>query len=239
MEMAQNLGLAAYERLMATGYLAYNLCSQGRVDEARQLAEGALWAYTGSLDTYEAYVCRSVLADVACEQRQLARAESVYTELAEVGERRQFRIPLAMVYFGLAYIRLVTDRKQSGLAFAHKALEMIEPTQALQLFLDQGERSRVVCQALQEAGEQSSFLQRVIDNLPSTQPAFISLAEKVLVVKCLGTFRVLAGGDEISQERWVSTKARDLLAYFITLRGERIPAERAFDAIWRISRGAA
>jgi two-component SAPR family response regulator len=40
------------------------------------------------------------------------------------------------------------------------------------------------------------------------------------------------GGEEVSQERWVSTKARDLLAYFITFRGERIPAERVFDAIW-------
>jgi two-component SAPR family response regulator len=53
-----------------------------------------------------------------------------------------------------------------------------------------------------------------------------------IVVRCLGPLRVLVAGEEISQERWVSTKARDLLAYFITLRGERIPAERVFDAIW-------
>jgi LuxR family maltose regulon positive regulatory protein len=53
-----------------------------------------------------------------------------------------------------------------------------------------------------------------------------------VIVKCLGPFRVLAGGEEISQGRWVSAKARDLLAYFITFRGERIPAERIFDAIW-------
>ncbi len=231
MEMAQNLGLAAYERLMATGYLAYNLYSQGRVDEARQLAEGALWAYTGSLDTYEAYVCRSVLADVALEQRQLARAETIYAELVEVGERRQFRIPLAMVYFGLAYIHLVTDRRETGLAFARKALAMIEPTQAVQLFIDQGERSRVVCKALQEAGEMSSFLGRVIEHLPARQPT-ITFTHKTVMVRCLGTLRVLVGSDEISQERWVSTKARDLLAYFITFRGEHIPAERAFEAIW-------
>lgn len=232
MEMAQNLGLAAYERLMATGYLAYNLYSQGRVEEARQLAEGALWGYTGSLDTYEAYVCRSVLADVALEQRQLARAETIYAELVEVGERRQFRIPLAMVYFGLAYIHLVTDRREDGLALARKALAMIEPTQAVQLFIDQGERSRVVCKALQEGGEMSSFLGRVVENLPAAQPSSISVTNKTVIVKCMGTLRVMVGGDEISQERWVSTKARDLLAYFITFRGEHIPAERAFEAIW-------
>ena len=60
--LAQHLGIASYELLMATGYLAYNLYSQGRVDEAWQLAEGALWSYTGNPDAYEAFVCRSVLA---------------------------------------------------------------------------------------------------------------------------------------------------------------------------------
>jgi two-component SAPR family response regulator len=51
-------------------------------------------------------------------------------------------------------------------------------------------------------------------------------------VECLGAFHVSVGGNEISQERWVSAKARDLLAYFVTFRGERIPAERVLDAIW-------
>jgi LuxR family maltose regulon positive regulatory protein len=233
MELAQTLGMASYERLMTTGYLAYNLYGQGRVDEARQMAESALWAYTGNPDTYEAYVCRSVLADVALEQGRLSRAEVLYAELVEVGERRQFRIPLAMVYFGLAYINLVTHRQESGLDFARKALQLIEPTQAVQLFLDQGERSRVVCKTLQEAGEQSHFIQRVLENLPTaTSVSPVAVNQAVVTVRCLGPFRVFIGGEEISQERWVSAKARDLLAYFITFRGERIPGERVFDAIW-------
>jgi len=233
MELAQTLGLASYERLMTAGYLAYNLYGQGRVDEARQIAESALWAYTGNLETYEAYVCSSVLADVALEQRQLSTAEARYVELIEVGERRQFLIPLAMVYFGLAYINLVTRRREIGLPFARKALQLIEPTQAVQLFLDQGERSRVVCKALQEAGEQSHFLQRVLDSLPTAIPiSSIAVNPGVVTVQCLGTFRVFIGGEEISHKRWVSTKARDLLAYFITFRGERISGERIFDAIW-------
>ena len=233
MELAQTLGLASYERLMTAGYLAYNLYGQGRVDEARQLAESALWAYTGNPDTYEAYVCRSVLADVALEQGLLSRAETLYTELVEVGERRQFRIPLAMVYFGLAYIHLVTNRQESGLGLARKALALIVPTQAVQLFLDQGERSRVVCKNLQEAGEQSHFLQRVLESLPTTTPVSPPAVNPAVVrVQCLGPFRVFIGSEEISQERWVSTKARDLLAYFITFRAERIPGERVFDAIW-------
>lgn len=234
MEIGQQLGLASYEQMMATGFLAYNLCSQGRVEEARQLTEGVLWSYTGNPDTYEAYVCRSVLADVALESNQFNKAELLYAELVQVGERRQFRIPLAMVYFGLGYIHLETGRRESGLEFARKALHLIEAAKVFQLFLDQGSRGRVVSQALVAAGEQSPFLERVLENLPVERPmvpvSFIG--DHALSVECLGTFRVCAGGEEISQERWVSAKARDLLAYFVTFRGERIPAERAFDAIW-------
>jgi LuxR family maltose regulon positive regulatory protein len=232
MEIGQQLGLASYEQLMATGFLAYNLCGQGRVDEARQLAEGALWSYTGNPDTYEAYVCRSVLADVALENRQLDKAESLFAELIEVGERRQFRIPLAMVYFGLAYIHLETKRHESGLIFARKALQLIETSRVFQLFLDQGIRSQIVTEALIQAGEKSPFLERVLENLPEKKIQ-VSLPEHLSIqVQCFGNFRVLLNGEEISQERWVSAKARDLLAYFVTMRGEKIPADKVFDAIW-------
>lgn len=233
-ELAQQLGIASYEQLMATGYLAYNLYGQGRVDEAWQLAEGALWAYTGSPDTYEAFVCRSVLADIALENNELNRAENLFSDLAETGERRQFRVPLAMVYFGLAFIHLVSDRKETGIQHARKALELIEPTKAFQLFIDQGERSRVVCSALVDAGYKGPFLERVLENLPGKKKfTTIMIAnQSVIKIKTLGSFQVFAGNEEISQERWVSTKARDMLAYFITFRGERIPADRVFDGIW-------
>ncbi|MDX1378446.1 MAG: BTAD domain-containing putative transcriptional regulator, partial [Anaerolineales bacterium] len=232
MEIGQQLGLASYEQLMATGFLAYNLCGQGRVDEARQLAEGVLWSYTGNPDTYEAYVCRSVLADIALENDQLDKAETLFSELIETGERRQFRIPLAMVYFGLAYIHIQSKRTTSGLDYARKALHMIETSRAFQLFLDQGQRSQVVADALIRAGEQSPFLERVLENLPESS-AQVSIQNRYsVVVKCFGNFQVLLNGEEVSQERWVSAKARDLLAYFVTHRGDRIPADKVFDAIW-------
>ena len=233
-DLAQRLGMASYEQLMATGYLAYNLYGQGRVDEAWQLAEGALWAYTGNRDAYEAFVCRSVLADVALENEQLNRAENLFNELLQSGKRRQFRIPLAMVYFGLAYIHLVTDRKETGIEYAQSSLELIEPTRAFQLFIDQGERSRVVCNALVEAGHANAFLDRVLDFLPDKRKKQIVTVkdQSAVTIKTLGAFRVFVGEEEITQERWVSSKARDLLAYFVTFRGERIPADRAFDAIW-------
>jgi two-component SAPR family response regulator len=232
MEIGQQLGLASYEQLMATGYLAYNLCGQGRVEEARQLAEGALWSYTGSPDTYEAYVCRSVLADVALENRQLDKAERLFGELVEVGERRQFRIPLAMVYFGLAYIHLETKRTETGIEYARKALRLIEASRTFQLFLDQGIRSQVVSEALIRAGEKSPFLERVLENLPE-KPAQVAVQDRYSIrVQCFGNFRVWLNGEEVSQERWVSAKARDLLAYFVTMRGEKSPADKVFDAIW-------
>ena len=233
MEIGQQLGLASYEQLMATGFLAYNLCGQGRVDEARQLAEGALWSYTGNPDTYEAYVCRSVLADVALENQQLDKAESLFAELVEVGERRQFRIPLAMVYFGLAYIHFETKRSESGLAYARNALRLIEASKTFQLFLDQGVRSQIVAEALIRVGEKSPFLERVLANLPEKQAAQLAVQDHHSIrVQCFGPLHVFVNGQEVSQERWVSAKARDLLAYFVTTRGEKVPAEKIFDAIW-------
>ena len=233
MEIGQQLGLASYEQLMATGFLAYNLCRQGRVDEAHQLAEGVLWSYTGNPDTYEAYVCRSVLADVALENGKLEKAEALYEQLIESGERKQFRIPLAMVYFGLAYIHLETKRTDSGLDYARKTLELIEASRTFQLFLDQGERSQIVAEALVHAGEKSPFLERVLENLPERQNEQAAIHNGYSIqVQCFGNFRVLLNGKELSQEHWVSAKARDLLAYFITMRGGRTPVEKVFDAIW-------
>ena len=173
-----------------------------------------------------------MLADIALESNQLDKAEALYSELVDVGERRQFRIPLAMVYFGLAYIHLETGRRKSGLIFARKTLHLIEAAKVFQLFLDQGDRSRVVSQALLEAGEQSPFLERVLEYLPEEHARISILGEHTVNVECLGIFCVCVGEKEVSQERWVSAKARDLLAYFVTFRGERIPVERVFDAIW-------
>ncbi len=236
METAQRLGLASYARVMATGYLAYNLSGQGRVEEAKQLAEGALWSYTGNPDTYEVYVCRSVLADVALETNQLDEAETLFAELLQTGLKHQFRIPLAMVHFGLAYIYLTTNRTPEGIAQAQKSLALIEASRAMQLYLDQGERCRVVCEALIKHGDSSPFIKRVLRNLPeeTTQiPKITNINQDIVTVKTMGQFQVFVNGVEISQEQWVSTKARDLLAYFITLREERISVEKVFDALWQ------
>jgi LuxR family maltose regulon positive regulatory protein len=235
MEIAERLGIASYERVMATGYLAYNLAEQGRLDEAKQLIESALWPYTGHPASYDVYVSKSVLADIALGKDELAKAEQYYLSLLEIGLKRQFRIPLGMVYFGLAYIYLITNRKNEGIAYAHKSIELIESTRSFQLYLDQGIRSQVVCNALLASGYDSSFVRKVLKNvvLETQKLPQIKIADnKVVIVETLGKYQVVVNGQEITQERWVSTKARDLLAYFVTFRGERILVDRVFDALW-------
>lgn len=238
-ELAQELGLESYARVMAAGYLAQNLCGQGRSAEARQLAEAALWERAANPDTYEMVVCRSVLADIALENDDLDAARAAFASLVEVGERRQFRIPLAMVYFGLAYVLLRNGRDADAIQYARQSVAILEPLNTWQLFLDQGERARSVCQALVRAGEATPFVEEVLRHLTpetavasATPPAVPATRDARVRVTCFGPFRVYVDGVEITQERWVSAKARDLLAYFITFRHDRIPLEKAAEAIW-------
>jgi two-component SAPR family response regulator len=231
MELSRGLGLETYAQVMAAGYLAYNLCQQGRADEARQIAESAIWPYAGSTDIYEVCVCRSVLADIALDAGQLEEAERLFANLLEIDSRRQYRIPLAMVYFGLAYIYLKTGRLADGARMAIDSINLIEPTGALQLYLDQGERGAVVGQALAGVGVKSPFIVR--GNEPaSSVPISVKMQNDSIRVYCLGTFRVFSGDCEVTQEQWVSAKARDLLAYFVTFRREPVLLDRVFDALW-------
>jgi two-component SAPR family response regulator len=226
MDQSQGMGLESYARVMATGYLAQNLCAQGRIEEARQLAEGALWERAANPDTYEMVVCRSVLADVALDSGELEEAEAIFTALVETGQRRQFRIPLAMVYFGLAYIYLHNGRTAEAIEYASKSVAILEPVGTWQLYLDQGERARLVCHALVQAGRTTPFVNQVLQRLPDT-------AEHTAVrVQCLGPFHVFVGEEEVTQARWVSTKARDLLAYFVTHRCQHVTLAQAAEAIW-------
>lgn len=234
MELSQRLGAETYEKVMAAGFLAYDLCQQGRFDEAQQQAETVLWSHASHADTYEMYVCRSVLADVALEMGQVDRAESLFQSLVEIGHRRQFHIPLGMVYFGLAYIAIKTGRADQGVEFGRKSLALIEPTNALQLYLDQGERARIVAERLIAAGVQSAFIQTMLEPLAAepAEPAIQIIDSGVIRLTLLGSFRAYASGIEVGQERWISTKARDLLAYFATFRRERIPVDRVMEALW-------
>jgi two-component SAPR family response regulator len=126
---------------------------------------------------------------------------------------------------------LRSGRQALALEYAAESLRLIEAAETYQLYLDQGQRASLVASALVDAGYKSPFLDKVLRaQEQSKAPAMPGAAP--ITVRCLGKFRVLAANVEISPERWVSTKARDLLAYFVTFRGENVPLERAVNALW-------
>lgn len=161
MAIAGEIGGARYDHVMAAGYLAHLLELQGRTAEAIQVAEEALWAHEGAPTSYEVFVCRSVLADTYLSAGRKDDAERIYRQLQPLGEAQQYRVPLALVYFGLAYVLLTRGEHERGLEFAERSWRMLSPTNAWQLYADQGDRARVVCAALLAAHPEDAFLARV------------------------------------------------------------------------------
>ena len=231
-DLAELLGAASYDQVMAGSYLAYNLMMQGRVDEARQAAEMALWSHQDAAPVYEIYVCRSVLADTYLSEGRLAEAEKIFKDLIALGEGRQYRIPLAMSYFGLAYIYLSGGQEKEGTILAKRSLELLAPSQAWELYVDQGERTRIVFRHLQP--EQHPLIRRVFAALEQKQAPHLHISDTTLRVKVttLGSLRVFHGEQEIDPRTWVSARSRDLLAYFVTFRHEAMPLDRIIDALW-------
>lgn len=246
MAIAGEIGGASYDHVMAAGYLAQLLELQGRTSEATQVAEEALWAHEGAPTSYEAYVCRSVLADTYLSAERYLDAERIYRDLVDLGEVQQYRVPLALVYFGLAYLRFLRGDRAEGLAFAERSWAMLSPTYAWQLYADQGDRARTVCAALREAHPHDDFLARVmaaLDEPTTTRTAAPAPARSrggasattgsdLTSVDVLGPMRVTVAGHEVAPGAWVSAKARDLLAYLITLRSESVRIDQALDALW-------
>lgn len=227
---AENLGASSYAKLMAGGYLAYNLVAQQRIDEAQNILETALWPYLNNPIVYEIYVCRSVLADIYLEQNELAQAETIFAELIELGTERRYDIPLAMAYFGLAYIYLMQNKKAQGLELAQKSVHLLKQARAWELYVDQGQRAVVVCQYLREIMPHDPFIKKVSTelNIPAKS---IELVETTQIrIQTLGSLRVFRGNEEILD--WTSVKARDMLGYFANFRNEHIPLDRALYDLW-------
>ncbi|MBI3359679.1 MAG: tetratricopeptide repeat protein, partial [Chloroflexi bacterium] len=234
-DSAHALGLESYALVMAHGFLAFNLSQQGRVAEARKLAEGVLQLYAGRPDTYEMCVCRSLFADLLLDLGELAAARAAFAALVGPCERGQFRIPLAMVYFALAYLDLCQD-KPTAREWIEKSLGIIAPTGAVQLWVDQGKRAKRICQTARQAGLYPEFVEVVLARLPrrgpppTARPKPATRVEAVLKVKTLGGFRVACGGKDFTPA--LAGRGRDLLAYFFTFRREAIPLERVVEALW-------
>lgn len=229
-EHAENLGAASYAKLMAGGYLAYNLVAQQRIDEAQSILETSLWPHGGQPIVYEIYVCRSVLADIYLERNELSHAQKIFEELIEIGTARRYDIPLAMAYFGLAYIHLVQKNIDKGSELAQQSMQLLKQARAWELYVDQGQRAVVVCQHLSQLMPHDTFVKKVLSELDVPEKA-IEVAEPAQIrVQTLGTLRVFRGETEILD--WESVKARDMLGYFVNFRNEHIPLDRALYHVW-------
>lgn len=234
---AEAIGGARYSQVMAAGYLAQNLALQGRLNEARSIAEQALARYENQPVVYDVYVCRSVLADLSLDMDKFEQAKTIYTDLIAIGEITQYRIPLAMAYFGLAYILLKEKKHEQALHYSQQSLVLLEPAMMQQLYLDQHERALVIFGQLVKHMPDNNFVQRVYHMLSTAsdkpQPPSVSIIQPdLLQIKTLGDFRVLREGREIEPRVFTSAKARDLLAYFVTFRSKSINLEKAIDALW-------
>lgn len=235
--LATASGVDTYAQVIATGYLASNLMAQERVEEARQVAETTLWTQGSDPHTYEMIFCRSILADIALDEGHLDEAETIFGNLAVAAERRHFRLPLAMIYFGLAYLRLLQGRTNEGLELAHRSLAIVEEVGTVQLYIDQGEQARTVCEALAAAGTRTHFVSHTLERLGASlgAPDAIALLRPdaaPVTIHCLGPLRVLVDGAEVPNEAWVSLKSRDLLAYLAHYRHASVGLEMALAELW-------
>ena len=235
--VARASGVDTYAQMIATGYLASNLSAQNRLEEARQVAETALWIQGGETYHYEMIFCRSVLADIAIAQGRVEEADAIFSSLRPEAERRHFRILLAMIDFGLAYLALGRADDKTALWHARRSFESLEPIGAIQLYLDQGARAAAVCRALAEDGEKSAFISAVLQKLDS--PAELETAQAVaqkipkrILLRTLGDFEVIVDSVCLAQDVWASVKARDLLAYLAHSRRQRLSLEMALEALW-------
>jgi len=238
--MADEIDGASYDRVMAAGYLAHVLELQGRSGESAQVASEALWAFEGGPVVYEVYVCRSVLADTHLSDGRWEEARRIFEELVAIGEQRQYRIPLALVYFGLAYIELERGCEHEGVRLAERAFDMLAPSYAWRLVVDQGARAERVLAALRPLRPHDPFIERVAAGLAGQRLGGAGTLTRVGVgnvhadveVDVLGEMRVTVDGEQVPVRAFTSSKARDLLAYLVARRDESVTLEGAIADLW-------
>lgn len=239
---AKDIGGARYSQVMAAGYLAQNLALQGRIEEAQRVASSAFESEHDQPYAYDVYVCHSVLADMLLESNQLVEAKSIFNKLISIGEITQYRIPLAMAYFGLAYIMLQEKDKEQALAYSQQSIALLEPSMMHQLYLDQRQRALVICQQLVQHIPDNSFVHQVYNALSSTiqipADTVTVIQSDLLKVKTFGGFTVYRNNQIIEPKTFASAKARDTLAYFITLGTKSVSIDRAVNDLWDDDKGS-
>lgn len=232
-ELAEDLQAASYDGVMAATYLAFHLQARGRYAEATEVARSALWRHRHREPVYEVYVCKSVLADCHLDEGRIAEAKAIFQELIPLGEARRYRIPLSLAYFGLAYVHLRMGERDQALPAALRSLDLLAPSGAWELYADQRDRADAVCELLAEVAPDDPFLAHV-QGARAAHAARIATASAPdrLEVRTLGGLSVLRDGVPLPAKAWVSAKAKEALALFLTFRADELSLERAMEALW-------
>ncbi len=237
-DLATASGVDTYAQVIATGYLASNLMAQQRNEEARQVAETTLWTQGSDPYTYEMIFCRSILADIALSEGHLGRGRD---NLHQPGDcRRPPPLPPAaghdLLWSGL-FAAGAGQNQTKAWRWRTSRWPSSSRSGTVQLYVDQGEQARTVCQALAAAGTRTHFVLATLERLgvAAETPGGVDLLAPdaaPVVIHCLGRLRVFVDGAEILPDAWVSVKARDLLAYLAHFRHARVSLEMVLAALW-------
>jgi two-component SAPR family response regulator len=127
------------------------------------------------------------------------------------------------------------------LELIRRSLDLVYHANVVQLYVDQGQRARVVCQAAQEAGIHPDFAGRIMTALGPVQapPKHFTgsetwpvLQKEPVKVTCFGGLQIFYQGQDLGREIGLVGKPRELLAYFVTHRNQRLPLDRILEDVW-------
>ena len=236
-DVARGSGVDTYAQMIATGDPASNLSAQNRLEEARQVAETALWIQGGETYHYEMIFCRSVLADIAIAQGRVEEADAIFSSLRPEAERRHFRILLAMIDFGLAYLALGRANNRPALWHARRSFESLDlsgPFSSISIRV----HAAAVCRALAKDGKRAR-------SYPPCCRSWISPAEiettqivaqkipKRILLRTLGDFEVIVDGVCLATRcMGVRQGARPAGLPCPQSGRQRLSLEMALEALW-------
>lgn len=130
----------------------------------------------------------------------------------------------------------LTQREEGVPLLIHALKHKIEPAFAQGLLRELGEAARSALNEL--IGHADPEVRRYAQELlpaASSQPLATTTAAAppdVMHVTCFGDFQVTYRGQPVGEPGWLSTKAGDLFAYFITFRKGSLPKDRVLEALW-------
>jgi two-component SAPR family response regulator len=128
----------------------------------------------------------------------------------------------------------LTQREETVPLLIHALKHRIEPAFVQGLLSELGEAARPGLSEL--LGHADPEVRRYAQELlPASSPeprAAVAAPRDVMHVTCFGDFEVTYRGQPVGEPGWLSTKAGDLFAYFITFRAGALPKDRVLEALW-------